>query len=47
MGEPFYGVDMCLSKQIFVRRESGLRAEVIAEGTTPIFCRSIILSERI
>lgn len=32
-GEPFYDVDMRLSKQIFIRRDSGLRVEVIAEGT--------------
>ncbi|HYL74981.1 MAG TPA: hypothetical protein VEU96_12295, partial [Bryobacteraceae bacterium] len=33
MGEPFYDMDLRLTKQLFVKRDSGLRAEFIAEAT--------------
>ena len=32
-GEPFYGVDMRLNKQFYVKRDSGLRVDFIAEAT--------------
>jgi hypothetical protein len=32
-GEPFYDADLRLNKQLFLRRESGLRVELIAEAT--------------
>lgn len=33
IGENFYGVDMRLNKQLYIRRDSGLRMEFIAEAT--------------
>jgi Carboxypeptidase regulatory-like domain/TonB dependent receptor len=33
LGEPYYDVDLRLNKQFFIRRDSGLRVEFIAEAT--------------